>query len=99
MQATIKKDESVLSIAVSGRLDTVTSNELKEKLETEGFENVDIDFDFTEVEYISSAGLRLVLALQKQTMETGNKLVIRNVNKVVAEIFKVAGFNKTLNIV
>ena len=99
MQATIKKENNVLSIAVSGRLDTVTSNELKEKLETEGFESVDIDFDFTGVEYISSAGLRLVLALQKQTMETGNKLVIRNVNKVVAEIFKVAGFNKTLNIV
>ena len=99
MQATIKKDENVLYIAVSGRLDTVTSAELKEKLEAEGYESVDIDFDFAEVEYISSAGLRLVLALQKQAMETGNKLTIRNVNKVVTEIFRVAGFNKALNIV
>ena len=96
---TLKKEESTLFISGSGRLDTVTSAELKEKLEAEGYENVDIDFDFTEIEYISSAGLRLILALQKQTTETGNKLVIRNINKVVAEVFKVAGFNKALTIV
>ena len=99
MQANIKKENGTLYLAVSGRLDTVTSAELKEKLDVEGFENVDVDFDFTEVEYISSAGLRLVLALQKQTAETGNKLVIRNINKVVAEIFRVSGFNKALNII
>ena len=99
MQSTVKKENGTLYIAVSGRLDTVTSAELKAKLEEEGYENVDIDFDFTEVEYISSAGLRLVLALQKQATETGNKLVIRNINKVVAEIFRVSGFNKALNIV
>ena len=99
MQSTIKKENGVLYIAVTGRLDTVTSAELKTALENEGYENVDIDFDFTNIEYISSAGLRLVLALHKQSTETGNKLVIRNVNKVVAEIFKVAGFNKALNIV
>ncbi len=99
MQSTIKKENNVLFIAVSGRLDTVTSAELKEKLDEEGFENVDIDFDFKEVEYISSAGLRLVLALHKAATESGNKLVIRNVNRVVTEIFKVSGFNKALNIV
>ena len=99
MQATINKENGTLYLVGSGRLDTVTSAELKEKLDQEGFENVDIDFDFTDVEYISSAGLRLVLALHKQATETGNKLVIRNVNKVVAEIFKVSGFNKALNIV
>lgn len=99
MQSTIKKENGVLYVAVTGRLDTVTSAELNEKLDQIGFENVDIDFDFAEVEYISSAGLRLILALQKQTTETNNTLTIRNINKVVAEIFKVAGFNKALNIV
>ena len=99
MNATIKKENGTLYIAVSGRLDTVTSAELKAKLEEEGFENIDIDFDFSGVEYISSAGLRLILLLHKQTTETSNKLVIRNINRVVAEIFKVAGFNKALNIV
>ena len=99
MQSTIKKENGLLNVAVTGRLDTVTSAELNEKLEQIGIENVDIDFDFSSVEYISSAGLRLILALQKQTAETGNTLTIRNINKVVAEIFKVAGFNKALNIV
>ena len=99
MNATIKKENGTLYIAVSGRLDTVTSAELKAKLEEEGFENIDIDFDFSGVEYISSAGLRLILLLHKQTTETSNKLVIRNINRVVTEIFKVAGFNKALNIV
>ena len=99
MELTIKKENGVLSIAGNGRLDTVTSAELNAKLEETGYEDVDIDFDFTGIEYISSAGLRLILALQKQADETGNKLVIRNINKVVAEIFRVAGFNKSLTIV
>ena len=99
MQSTIKKENGVLTIAVQGRLDTVTSAELKAKLDELGYDQVDVDFDFAQVEYISSAGLRLVIALQKQVMETGNRLVIRNINKVVAEVFKVSGFDKALTIV
>lgn len=99
MESTLKKENGTLYVSISGRLDTVTSQELKEKLENEGYENVDIDIDFKDVEYISSAGLRLLLALQRQVMETDNKLVIRNVNKVVTEIFSVAGFNKSFTIV
>ena len=99
MQSTIKKENDVLTIAVQGRLDTVTSAELKAKLDELGYDQVDVDFDFAQVEYISSAGLRLVIALQKQVMETGNRLVIRNINKVVAEVFKVSGFDKALTIV
>ena len=99
MQSTMNQENGVLRLAVSGRLDTVTSAELTEKLDEIDYENVDIEFDFTEVEYISSAGLRLVIALQKQTTETGNKLVIKNINKVVAEVFKVSGFDKALTIV
>ena len=99
MEMNIRKENGVLLIAVSGRLDTVTSAELNASLEEEGYEDMDIDFDFTNIEYISSAGLRLVLALQKQAQETGHTLVIRNINKVVAEVFRVAGFNKALTIV
>ena len=99
MQSTIKKENGLLTIAVQGRLDTVTSAELKAKLDEVGYDQVDVDFDFAQVEYISSAGLRLVIALQKQVMETGNRLVIRNINKVVAEVFKVSGFDKALTIV
>ena len=99
MQSTIKKENGLLTIAVQGRLDTVTSAELKAKLDEVGYDQVDVDFDFAQVDYISSAGLRLVIALQKQVMKTGNRLVIRNINKVVAEVFKVSGFDKALTIV
>ena len=99
MKTTLKKENGTLTIVISGRLDTVTSMDLKQKLDEIGFENIDIDIDFEDVEYISSAGLRLVLALQKQTKSTDNNMVIRNVNKVVSEIFAVAGFNKVLNII
>ena len=99
MQSTIKKENGVLSIAVQGRLDTLTSTELKGELDEIGYNQVDIDFDFTQVEYISSAGLRLVIILQKRAMETGNQLVIRNINKVVAEVFKISGFDTVLKIV
>ena len=92
-----KLENGVLTLAVGGRLDTNTSPELEAEVNTDGVSQ--IVFDFAALEYISSAGLRLVLALHKQSTETGNKLVIRNVNKVVAEIFKVSGFDKALKVV
>ncbi|MBQ7645702.1 MAG: STAS domain-containing protein, partial [Clostridia bacterium] len=49
--------------------------------------------------YISSAGLRLLVALQKQVKADGKQLTLRNPNKVVKEVFSVAGFNKAFNIV
>jgi len=99
MQACIQKENGVLNVAFTGRLDTVTSAELRDELDNVGFENVDVYFDFTNVEYISSAGLRLLIALQKQATETGNKLVLRNVNKIVAEVLRVSGLNKSFTIV
>ena len=95
----ITKDESKAIAAISGRLDTVTSAELKAKLEEAEVSSYDLELDFTEVEYISSAGLRLLVLLQKQAIEGGHTLVIKNINNVVREVFKVAGFNKTLTII
>ena len=99
MQTTFTKENGKLVIAIEGRLDTVTSQELSEQLDKTDYTNLDVNLDFTNVEYISSAGLRLIVALQKKLKETGNQLTIQNPNKVVSEIFKVAGFNKVLNII
>lgn len=97
MECTIKREEKLI-VEIHGRLDTVTSTELKDKLAEEDLTDCDIDLDFTDVEYISSAGLRLLVALQKQTKASGHQLVIRHINNVVNEIFHVAGFHKTLHI-
>ena len=50
------------------------------------------------MEYISSAGLRLLVALQKQVMATRNTLVVKNINRVVQEVFKVSGLNKAITV-
>ena len=79
--------------------DTVSSADLKANIEGYDSKGCDIDFDLTGVEYISSAGLRLLVALQKQVKADGKQLTLRNPNKVVKEVFSVAGFSKAFNIV
>ena len=98
MEAIIVKTDETLSVSPKGRLDTVTSAELAEHIKEAGADNVGIDMDFKEVEYISSAGLRLLVALQRQAKASGHSLVIRNVGTVVEEVFKISGFNKKFTV-
>ena len=98
MEAIITKEEGKALVAIDGRLDTVTSAELKNQLEEAGLEGMDLELDFSRVEYISSAGLRLLVALQKQAMAGGTKLTVKNINRVVQEVFKVSGLNKAITV-
>ena len=98
MEAVIEKTEDTLIVSPKGRLDTVSSAELTAQINEVGADDVDIDMDFEEVEYISSAGLRLLVALQRQAKASEHVLVIRNVNKVVEEVFKISGFNKKFTV-
>ena len=97
MTAEITKNGSVLIIKVEGRIDTVTSPELEAKIR----ENVpgvdDMTIDIHGVEYISSAGLRVLLSAQK-IMDKQGKLLIRGVSENLMEIFEVTGFVDILNI-
>ena len=82
---------------IQGRLDTVTVSEAESILK-EGIAGVtELTLDFKELDYISSAGLRLLLSLQK-TMNKQGSMVIKNVNETVMEIFEVTGFSDILNI-
>ena len=99
MEVTISKTEEKAVAAVSGRLDTVSSAELKQKLDEAGIAGLDLELDFTEVEYVSSAGLRLLVLLQRQALGTGHTMVIRNINNVIREIFRISGFNKAFTVV
>ncbi|MBQ6550360.1 MAG: STAS domain-containing protein [Lachnospiraceae bacterium] len=98
MEAVIEKTEDTLFISPVGRLDTVSSAELTEQIKEADADDVDIEMNFEEVEYISSAGLRLLVALQRQAKAGDHTLVIRNVNKVVEEVFKISGFNKKFTV-
>ncbi len=91
------KDGSKLTVALEGRLDTTTAPQLEEALRTalEGVEQ--LAFDLASLEYISSAGLRVLLSAQK-TMNKQGSMVIRNANSDLMDIFEVTGFSDILTI-
>ena len=91
------KEDNVLTISLTGRLDTVTAPELEAELEKSLDNSTEVFFDFAELEYISSAGLRVILAAQK-VMNTQGKMIIKNVNETISEVFEVTGFSDILTI-
>ena len=91
-------NEKELTLAVEGRIDTITSQELDKEI-TEELGNFDsLIIDFTDLEYISSAGLRVLIATQKKLKADNIPYIIRNVNDTVREIFRMSGFDKILKI-
>ena len=86
-----------LNISLEGRLDTMTAPDLEAQLTASlgGVEN--LVFDFAKLEYISSAGLRVLLSAQK-TMNKQGTMVVRNATEEVTEIFEVTGFSDILTI-
>ena len=92
-----KLDGTELTITLTGRLDTTTAPQLEAELKAslDGVENLALDF--AALDYLSSAGLRVLLAAQK-TMNKQGSMVICNVNETIAEIFDVTGFSDILTI-
>ncbi len=93
----VKTEEgSTLSISLSGRLDTTTAPQLEAALQSlEGV--AELDLDFAALEYLSSAGLRVLLAAQK-VMNRQGRMVVRHVNETIMEVFEVTGFVDILTI-
>lgn len=95
----IKKtlENELLTIALSGRLDTNTSPSLEEELAA-SLEGVsELRFDFSALEYISSAGLRVLLNAQKKMSKQG-EMILTHVNETVMDVFEITGFNDILTI-
>ena len=86
-----------LTVTITGRLDTTTAPQLEAefKQSISGVEKLVLDF--TALEYLSSAGLRVLLAAQK-VMNKQGEMVIRNVNETIKEIFEVTGFIDILTV-
>lgn len=87
---------SKLMIMVSGRIDTSTAPELQEYANSSLDGVTELVFDFKEVNYVSSAGLRVLLSLQKKMMKVGSMKLI-NVNEAVNDVFEVTGFDEILD--
>ena len=91
------KEDNKLAVAVEGRLDTTTAPELEAALKEDIDGVKELVIDLTNLEYISSAGLRVLLAAQKIMMKQG-KMVVTNPNDVISEIFEFTGFRDILTI-
>lgn len=86
-----------LEILLEGRLDTTTSPSLEAELKQSLDGITELVFNFEKLDYISSAGLRILLAAQKIMNKQGS-MVVTNVNEVIAEVFEVTGFSDILTI-
>lgn len=95
---TIEKTQAsgTLTVALAGRLDTITSPDLEQSLaDLTGVTHLVLDF--SQITYISSAGLRVLLALQKRMGKQGD-MVVRHVDKMVMEVLEMSGFADILTI-
>lgn len=94
----IKKEleNNVLVLALEGRLDTVTAPELEREV-SDLSSVTDLVFDMKNLEYISSAGLRVILKAQK-TMNTQGSMKLKNVGESIMEVFEITGFSDILTI-
>ena len=86
-----------LTVILDGRLDTATSPKLEEELKAVLGDLKKLVLDFTNLEYISSAGLRVLLMAQKAMSKQG-EMIILNVNETVMEVFEITGFADMLTI-
>lgn len=97
MNITKKLEGNTLTVALEGRLDTVTAPQLEGELRTSVNGVNTLIFDLSALDYVSSAGLRVLLSAQKVMNKQGS-MAVRNVKPEIMEIFEVTGFVDILNI-
>lgn len=90
-------DHKTLTIALEGRLDTTTAPQLETELKSDIADVTLLIMDFEKLDYISSAGLRVLLSAQKIMNKQGTMKII-HVSDAINEIFEVTGFSDILNI-
>lgn len=99
MQITTNISNHNLIISLSGRLDTITSPQLEEEINRNSFDEIEtVTLNMRALEYISSAGLRVVLKLHKKMTAQGGQLKLINVNDMIMEIFTMTGMDSFLEI-
>ncbi len=97
MNITKKREGTSLTIGLEGRLDTVTSPQLEAELRSSADGITELIFDLEKLVYVSSAGLRVLLAAQK-LMNRQGRMTIRHVSAEIMDIFDVTGFVDILHI-
>ena len=98
MEVKFNKQDSNLTVVISGNIDTVTAPELDSKLQENlsGIKNLILDF--AAVDYISSAGLRVILMTNQLMEDVDGSMTVKNVNDDVRDVFEMTGFDSLLNL-
>ncbi len=94
-----KKNGTTVELAVEGRLDTMTAPQMEATLKQVMDDAEEVLIRFDKLDYLSSAGLRVLLSAHKVMTKKGGKLTISGVNDTVKEVFDVTGFSDILNII
>ena len=90
-------DNGMLQMSLSGRLDTVTSSAFAEEVNAITSDVKELVLDLSNLEYVSSAGLRVILTAQKK-MNIQGSMIVKNANDTIMEIFEITGFIDILNV-
>ena len=99
MKIEFTKNEGVMNVTLEGRLDTVTSSEFEKSINPYfQMQGIELILDCASMEYISSAGLRVVLMAHKNITAKGGLFVVRNLSKEVRSVFDMTGFSRILTI-
>ena len=94
MEITRKLENGKLTLGPQSRIDTITAPELAAAITLDGV--TELILDLTAVDYISSAGLRVILATQQKMSAAGHKMALTGVRPIVREIFDIVGFSDAL---
>ncbi len=92
------REQEKLCLKVKGRLDTMTSPQLDKEVEINLKGTELLTMDLSELDYVSSAGLRVLLSAHKSMKKQGGSMVVRGVNEEVQEVFTITGFSEILTI-
>ena len=96
MEITKTQENGRLTLAIVGKIDSVTAPQLNAELKAMPTEIVDLSLDFNDVEYVSSAGLRSILTAQKEMNARKGKMVLKGVNANVKHVLDLTGFSPVL---
>lgn len=99
MEIVKEQEGPKLVLKLSGRLETVTAPQLEAEVNAITDETGELVFDFVRLEYVSSAGLRVILAAQRKMQSGGRKMSIAGANDSIRRVFQITGFDKFLNFV
>ena len=98
MEVKFNKQDSTLTVEISGNIDTVTAPELDSQLQENLADVKELILDFAAVDYISSAGLRVILMTNQMMEDVDGSMTVKNVNEDVRDVFEMTGFDSLLNL-